>query len=169
LEVAEMTLADKANRLVRESEKEGASQAEAFVILAKTSSVYIDDDIPKIVDAKEETGVGLKFILENQIGFTSSTLLSESVEDVVRRAKSMAKMSSADPKFRSLPDPKNPTVPFQTVFCGPALLSFMYRIHWEWTPDPSSRWSSASSLQRLETPNQLEKAFKDAGLENYIT
>ncbi|UCH04666.1 MAG: hypothetical protein JSW05_00450, partial [Candidatus Thorarchaeota archaeon] len=78
-----MTLADKAGRLVDASEKEGASQAEAFVILAKTSSVYIDDDIPKIVDAKEETGIGLKFILGNQIGYTSSTLLSESVEDVV--------------------------------------------------------------------------------------
>jgi PmbA protein len=105
-----MTLSDIASQLVGVSEKEGATQAEAFVILAKTSSVYIDDDIPKIVDAKEETGVGLKFILGNQIGFTSSTLLSESVEDVIRRVKSMAKMSSADPKFRSLPDPKKPTV-----------------------------------------------------------
>jgi len=111
-----MTLTDIAGRLMDGSEKEGASQAEAFVISTKTSSVYIDDDIPKIVDAKEETGVGLKFILGNQIGFTSSTLLSESVEDVVRRAKSMARMSSADPKFRSLPDPKKPTVPFDHFF-----------------------------------------------------
>ncbi len=111
-----MTLSDIAGRLIGGSEKEGASQAEAFVILTKTSSVYIDDDIPKIVDAKEETGVGLKFILGNQIGFTSSTLLSESVQDVVRRAKSMAKMSSADPKFRSLPDPQKPTVPFDRFF-----------------------------------------------------
>ncbi|MHA2378296.1 MAG: TldD/PmbA family protein [Candidatus Thorarchaeota archaeon] len=111
-----MTLADKAGRLVGVSEKEGASQAEAFAILTRTSSVYIDDDIPKIVDAKEETGVGLKFILGKQIGFTSSTLLSESVEDVVRRAKSMARMSSENPKFRSLPGPKKPTVPFDSFF-----------------------------------------------------
>ncbi|MFW9799528.1 MAG: TldD/PmbA family protein [Candidatus Thorarchaeota archaeon] len=105
-----MTLSEKSNKLIEMSEREGASQAEAYVTRARTSSVYIDDSIPKIVDAKEEMGVGLKFILGSQIGFTSSTLLSESIDDVVKRAKSMARMSSEDPMFSSLPDSKKPTV-----------------------------------------------------------
>ena len=97
--------------IVNLSEKEGASQAEAYALTAKTSSVYIDDNIPKIIDTKTETGVGLRFILGKKIGFTSSTLLTETIEDVVVRAKTMAKLSRDDEKFSSLPDPKNPSVP----------------------------------------------------------
>ncbi len=111
-----MTLSENSSRLIELSEREGASQAEAYVIRARTSSVYIDDNIPKVVDAKEELGVGLKFILGSQIGFTSSTLLSESMEDVVSRAKSMARMSSEDPMFSSLPDPEKPTVAHDRFF-----------------------------------------------------
>ncbi|RDE13718.1 MAG: hypothetical protein C4K49_08275 [Candidatus Thorarchaeota archaeon] len=95
-----------AGKLLSLSEKEGASQAEVFALTVKTSSVYIDDNIPKVADLKTEFGIGLKFVLGKQLGFTSSTLLSESPEDVVKRAKSVAHVSSEDPKFVSLPDPK---------------------------------------------------------------
>jgi PmbA protein len=103
-----MNLSEIASKLVAKSERAGASQAEAYAVLAKTSSIYIDDNIPKIADVKEEVGVGLKFITGKKIGFTSSTLLSESIEDVVERAMSMAKVSAEDAKFVSLPDPKKP-------------------------------------------------------------
>jgi PmbA protein len=103
-----MNLSEIASKLVAKSEGAGASQAEAYAVLAKTSSIYIDDNIPKIADVKEEVGVGLKFITGKKIGFTSSTLLSESIEDVVERAMSMAKVSAEDVKFVSLPDPKKP-------------------------------------------------------------
>jgi PmbA protein len=103
-----MNLSEIARALVTRSEGAGATQAEAYAILAKTSSIYIDDNIPKIADVKEEVGVGLKFIIGKRIGFTSSTLLSESIEDVVVRAGSMAKVSAEDEKFVSLPDPKKP-------------------------------------------------------------
>lgn len=104
-----MNLSDIARALVSKSEGAGASQAEAYTVLAKTSSIYIDDNIPKIADVKEEVGVGLKFITGKKIGFTSSTLLSESIEEVVERARSMAKVSAEDAKFVSLPDPKKPS------------------------------------------------------------
>jgi PmbA protein len=106
-----MNLSEIASKLVAKSEGAGASQAEAYAVLAKTSSIYIDDNIPKIADVKEEVGVGLKFITGKKIGFTSSTLLSESIEDVVERAMSMAKVSAEDAKFVSLPDPKKPAGP----------------------------------------------------------
>ncbi|MFW9888150.1 MAG: TldD/PmbA family protein [Candidatus Thorarchaeota archaeon] len=104
-----MNLSEIARALVTGSESAGATQAEAYAVLAKTSSIYIDDNIPKIADVKEEVGVGLKFITGKRIGFTSSTLLSESIEDVIERARSMAKVSAEDEKFVSLPDPKRPS------------------------------------------------------------
>ncbi|MCK5150529.1 MAG: TldD/PmbA family protein [Candidatus Thorarchaeota archaeon] len=99
-----MDLVDTAHKLVSQSEQNGASQAEAFVIRVATSSIYIDDNIPKIGDSKIEVGVGLKFILGKKVGFTSSTLLSESTKDVVKRAMSIATISNEDPKFTSLPE-----------------------------------------------------------------
>ena len=104
-----MDIADIADKLVQLSEKAGATQAEAFVTIVRTSSVYIDDDIPKIVSSQTELGTGLKFIVGKQIGFTSSTLASETLQEIVDRAKSIAHVSSEDPKFLSLPDPKKPS------------------------------------------------------------
>lgn len=101
-----MDINDTAKKLVSLSEQNGASQAEAFVIRANTSSIYLDDNIPKIGDNKTEFGVGLKFLLGQKIGFTSSTLLSEKLEHVAKRAMSLANISNEDPKFVSLPEPK---------------------------------------------------------------
>jgi PmbA protein len=98
-----------ADMILSLSEKAGASQVEVYAAATKASSVYIDDSVPKIVDAKSEFGVGLKFVLGKRIGFTSSTLLSESPQDVVRRANSLARASNEDPKFVSLPEPKSPS------------------------------------------------------------
>ncbi|MHA1929889.1 MAG: TldD/PmbA family protein [Candidatus Thorarchaeota archaeon] len=101
-----MNLGDISGKLVTLSEKAGASQAEAFVTIVKTAGVYIDDDMPKIGSFQTEIGAGLKYIIGKKLGFTSSTLATESVQDVVDRAMSIAKVSSEDPKFVSLPDPK---------------------------------------------------------------
>jgi PmbA protein len=101
-----MNLADISDKIVTLSQKSGATQAEVYAVSVKTSSVYIDDDIPKIGSSMVESGVGLKYILGKQIGFTSSTLAQEKPSDVVERAKSLAKASNEDPLFVSLPDPK---------------------------------------------------------------
>jgi len=96
------------SRILSLSQGAGASQVEVFAAQTKTSSIYIDDSVPKIADSKSEFGIGLKFILGRRIGFTSSTLLSESPEDVVRRASSVARVSNEDPRFVSLPDSRPP-------------------------------------------------------------
>ena len=93
-------------RVLDMSLKAGASQCEVFSIEARTSSVYVDDCIPKITDTKIEYGIGLKFVMGQKVGYTSSTLLSEGPSDVVARAKSMATVSSEDSRFSSLPEPK---------------------------------------------------------------
>ncbi|MFX0095559.1 MAG: TldD/PmbA family protein [Candidatus Hodarchaeota archaeon] len=96
--------------------KAGATQAEAYLVTAKTSSVYIDDGIPKITDAKQETGVGVKFIIGKKIGYTSSTLLGETIEDVIARAKSIAQMSNEDEKFKTLPESKSSSIPIDKFY-----------------------------------------------------
>ena len=101
-----MNIVDIADKMVSLSEKSGATQAEVYAIRVKTASTYIDDDIPKIGATMTESGVGLKYIIGKQIGFTSSTLSQETLEDVVERAKSIARVSNEDNKFVSLPEPK---------------------------------------------------------------
>ncbi|MHA1862526.1 MAG: PmbA/TldA family metallopeptidase, partial [Candidatus Thorarchaeota archaeon] len=101
-----MNIADIADKMVSLAEKSGATQAEVYAIRVKTASTYIDDDIPKIGATMVESGVGLKYIIGKQIGFTSSTLSQETLEDVVERAKSIAQVSNEDAKFVSLPEPK---------------------------------------------------------------
>ena len=101
-----MNIADIADKIVSLSEKSGATQAEVYAIRVKTASTYIDDDIPKIGASLIESGIGLKYIIGKQIGFTSSTLSQESPEAVVERAKSIARVSNEDLKFVSLPEPK---------------------------------------------------------------
>ncbi|MFW9843440.1 MAG: TldD/PmbA family protein [Candidatus Thorarchaeota archaeon] len=101
-----MNIADIADKMVSLSEKSGATQSEVYASRVKVASTYIDDDIPKIGASLIEFGVGLKYIIGKQIGFTSSTLSQESIEDVVERAKSIARVSNDDAKFVSLPEPK---------------------------------------------------------------
>jgi PmbA protein len=109
LEVGDVDIKDSAELLVKHAERLGASEAEAYAIFAKTSSLYIDDNIPKVADTKSEMGVGLRFIIKRKVGFTSSTLLSETIQDVTARARKMAQLSNEDPKFISLPNPKKPS------------------------------------------------------------
>ena len=101
-----MNIAGIADKIISISEKNGATQAEVYACRVKVSSTYIDDDIPKIGSSIEEFGVGLKYIIGKRIGFTSSTLSQETIDDVVERAKSIARVSNEDAKFVSVPEPK---------------------------------------------------------------
>jgi len=101
-----MNIAEIADKMISLSEKSGATQAEVYASRVKAASTYIDDDIPKIGSSIVEFGVGLKYIIGKQIGFTSSTLSQETINDVVERAKSIARVSNEDKKFISLPEPK---------------------------------------------------------------
>ncbi|MFW9960277.1 MAG: TldD/PmbA family protein [Candidatus Thorarchaeota archaeon] len=101
-----MNLADIAEKTVAAAEKSGATQAEVYAIRVRTASLYIDDNVPKIGQSMIESGIGLKYIIGKRIGFTSSTLALEKPEDVVERAKSLARANNEDKKFVSLPEPK---------------------------------------------------------------
>jgi len=101
-----MDLLTTNEKILHLAEKGGATQAEVFAITVKTSGVYLDDDIAKMGTSQTELGFGLKFIIDKKIGYTSSTLTFESIDDFVSRANSMARVSDPNPKFESLPSPK---------------------------------------------------------------
>ena len=101
-----MDLSTTNEKILHLAEKNGATQAEVFAIAVKTSGIYIDDDTVKIGTSQTELGFGIKFIIDKKIGYTSSTLTFESIEDFVTRASSMARVSDPNPKFESLPTPK---------------------------------------------------------------
>lgn len=111
-----MNLSDIADKLVQLALKSGASQAEVYAIHNRTSSVYIDDNIPKIGGPMTEFGIGLKYIIDKKIGFTSSTLAQEEMVTVVERAKTIAQVSNVDEKFVSLPEPKQVAARFDRFY-----------------------------------------------------
>ena len=91
-----MNITDIANKAITLAEKSGATQAEAYSIRVKTTSTYIDDNIPKISGTVIESGIGIKYIIGKRLGYTSSTLAQETLEAVVERAKSITKVSNAN-------------------------------------------------------------------------
>jgi PmbA protein len=105
--VGKLNIAEIVDKTLAIAEKKGATQAEVYAIHVRTASMYIDDNIPKIGGLMVESGIGLKYIIGKKIGFTSSTLAQETPEDVVERAKSLARVSNEDDKFVSLPEPKS--------------------------------------------------------------
>lgn len=100
-----MNLPEIANKIVQAAMDSGATQAEVYAIKNRTANVYLDDNIPKICGSMNEFGIGLKYIINKQVGFTSSTLAQEEISDVIDRARSLSRVSSADEKFVSLPEP----------------------------------------------------------------
>ncbi len=103
-----MELENIANKALELGKSYGASQAEVFVAESKVKSVYVDNNIPKVVDSKIETGIGVKIIIGKKIGFASGTISLEkpNFEEIVQDAIKIAKVSKENPNFESLPAPK---------------------------------------------------------------
>ncbi len=69
-----MDLLDLVPDAVKKALAAGAEQAEAYAIRYTTRHVYMEDDVPKVAEDREETGLGLKVAKGKRIAFTSTTL-----------------------------------------------------------------------------------------------
>ena len=69
-----MDLLDLTPDAVKKALAAGADQAEAYAIRYTTRHVYIEDDVPKVAEDREETGLGLKVAKGKRVAFTSTTL-----------------------------------------------------------------------------------------------
>ncbi len=69
-----MELLEHAAEATRKAKAEGAEQSEAFVIRYTTLHVYMEDDVPKVAEDREEAGLGLKVARGKRVAFASTTL-----------------------------------------------------------------------------------------------
>ncbi len=95
-----MDLLDLAPEAVKKALAAGADQAEAFAIHYETRHVYIEDDVPKVAEDREEAGLGLKAARGKRVAFTATTLASgKDVATAVRASMKGLKQVPEDPDF----------------------------------------------------------------------
>ncbi|MCD6381029.1 MAG: TldD/PmbA family protein, partial [Candidatus Odinarchaeota archaeon] len=88
--------------LLKYSMKLGISEAEVFIRRNRELNL---DGYEKLesVTYGDEVGIGVRFILGKKVGFFSSTISSENkLEDIVKSAYKVAKISREDPNWKSL-------------------------------------------------------------------
>ncbi len=95
-----MDLLDLAPDAVKKARAAGAEQAEAYAIRFTTRHVYIEDDVPKVAEDREEAGLGLKVSQGKRVAFTSTTLATAAdVAAAVRTALGGLAQVPEDPDF----------------------------------------------------------------------
>ncbi|MHA1506958.1 MAG: TldD/PmbA family protein [Candidatus Asgardarchaeia archaeon] len=97
-----MDIIEIGDKLLEYSIKVGASEAEVFIRRNRELDLDGYERIESIIYG-DETGVGVRLILGKKVGFFSSTISSESkLEEIVKSAYKIAKISREDPNWRSL-------------------------------------------------------------------
>lgn len=78
----------------------GAEQAEVYAMRYGTRHVYIEDDVPKVAEDREEVGLGLRAANGKRVAFASTTLAGpKDVAAVVRAAVRGLATVPEDPDF----------------------------------------------------------------------
>ncbi len=102
----ETFILDLAGYAVDKAEREGATEAEAFITMSREISVKIEKLMVKGVNYGLSRGVGIRVIMGNKVGFSyTSKLNKESIDETIRKAVSVAKSRREDKDWRSLPSP----------------------------------------------------------------
>ncbi len=98
-----MELLELAPDAVKRALAAGAEQAEAFAIRYTTRHVYIEDDVPKVAEDREEAGLGLKVARGKRVAFTATSLAAAAdVTAAVRSAIQGLTQVPEDPDFATL-------------------------------------------------------------------
>ena len=92
---------------VRQAEKNGAQQAEAYAVSNKEAEVFIENNDLKQSKSDKMGAVGIRVLINKGLGFSSiNTFQRKYVEEAVLKAIKLAKVSPAD-RFNSIPDTAN--------------------------------------------------------------
>ncbi len=96
---------DLAKHIINYGMSLGADQIEAYVIFGSVRSVQIERGSIRRFTDKSNSGLGIRVIKDKSIGMASTTIFtSDSVENTVKNAYSLAKVSPPDQNFSSLPN-----------------------------------------------------------------
>ena len=88
---------------VKEAERQGACEAEAFAATAAESEVFLENNDLKQAKSQQMGSIGLRVIVDGSLGFYSvNRLTKDSIRDSALMAVKIARVSPHD-KFNSLP------------------------------------------------------------------
>src|SRR5688572_31025172 len=88
---------------VKEAERHGADEAEAFAATAAESEVFLENNDLKQAKSQQMGSVGLRVIVDGSLGFYSvNRLTKDSIRGAALMAVKIARVSPRD-KFNSLP------------------------------------------------------------------
>ncbi|MHA1667410.1 MAG: TldD/PmbA family protein [Candidatus Heimdallarchaeaceae archaeon] len=95
----------------------GADQVEVYIVTGVTKAIQIElGSIHKFTETSD-SGIGVRVIKNKAIGMSSTTIFTiESIEQTVKNAYSLAKVSTPDSNFNSLPEDTTPTPTIADTF-----------------------------------------------------
>lgn len=100
------SLTEYASIAVKHAISSGASEAEAYVTRTKDNEVEIQNNTIKQAYASIDSGLGIRVVVGNNIGFSYTNKLDrKSIEEAVERAIKIARASKPDPHWKGLPKP----------------------------------------------------------------
>lgn len=100
------SLTEYASIAVKHAISIGASEAEAYVTRSKDNEVEIQNNTIKQAYASIDSGLGIRVVVGNNIGFSYTNKLDrKSIEEAVERAIKIARASKPDPYWKGLPEP----------------------------------------------------------------
>lgn len=115
------TLIEQLNLIIRHATSEGASEVEAYGVHVYGYMVSISAGQIMELQSINDVGTGVRAVVGKRLGFSYATgenpLL---VEEAVRRAVKLAKVSSEDPYWSGLPEP-SPSYPSPESIYEPSL------------------------------------------------
>ncbi len=101
-----VSLTEYASIAVKHAISSGASEAEAYVTRSKDNEVEIQNNTIKQAYASIDSGLGIRVVVGNNIGFSYTNKLDrKSIEEAVERAIKIARASEPDPYWKGLPEP----------------------------------------------------------------
>ncbi len=99
---------DAAVLAVRRAVREGASEAEAYIVWSKGYRVVARAGRLESLEAVDDIGIGVRAVVGKRVGFAYATSLErDRVEEVARRAVKVARTSPEDKYWRGLPSPSS--------------------------------------------------------------
>ncbi|MFW9935465.1 MAG: TldD/PmbA family protein [Candidatus Thorarchaeota archaeon] len=101
-------LLDLGDQVIRDAEKLGAQQAEAYLTSRKQISVQVERGAIKSAEEKHDLGCAIRAVLDKKLGFAyTSTINHEDIQARTRDAIALAKVSLPDVEFHSFPEHSN--------------------------------------------------------------
>ena len=98
--------AEAAVMAVRQAMREGASEAEAYVVVERGYTVRVAANTVSDLVAERDAGIAVRAAVGKRVGFAYSTGLSaESIREAARSAVKAARASPEDPWWRGFPEP----------------------------------------------------------------